>query len=109
MNFLAVFNPDGSPRPINVSAGQVFLVLFVTGLRNAPAANPNDANGVAEAVTAMVQNTTATVTFAGPAPGLAGVDQVNLMLAPQLAGAGVVNVRLTAGGYMSNNTTIRIQ
>jgi uncharacterized protein (TIGR03437 family) len=109
VNFLAAFNPDGSPRPINVSAGQVFLVLFVTGLRNAPAANPNDGNGVAEAVTAMVQNTNATVTFAGPAPGLAGVDQVNLMLSPQLAGAGLVNVRLTAGGYASNNVTIRIQ
>jgi uncharacterized protein (TIGR03437 family) len=109
--FLPVFNPDGSPR--SVSAGTAnspnFLILFTTGLRNAPAANPNDQNGVAEAVTAMVRDTTATVTFAGPAPGFAGLDQVNLIIPPQLAGAGQVNLKLTAGGYTSNTVTIRIQ
>lgn len=106
-----VFNPDGSPRPVSVgtAAAPNFLVLFVTGLRNVPAANPNDQNGVAEAVTATIGTTRATVTFAGPAPGLVGVDQVNLILPPQLAGAGLVNVSLAAGAYTSNPVSIRMQ
>ncbi|MGH9842400.1 MAG: DUF4394 domain-containing protein [Blastocatellia bacterium] len=109
--FLAVFNPDGSPAPLSAgtAAAPNFLVLFTTGLRNVPAANPNDQNGVAESVTAMVGTANATVSFAGPAPGLVGVDQVNLIIPPQLAGAGVVNVRLTAGTFASNTVSIRIQ
>jgi len=109
--FLPVFNPDGSPRTVSAgtAAAPNFLVLFVTGLRNVQAANPNDQNGVAEAVTAMVGTANATVSFAGPAPGLVAVDQVNLILPPQLAGAGVVNVKLTAGAYASNTVSIRIQ
>jgi uncharacterized protein (TIGR03437 family) len=109
VTFQAAFNPDGSPRPINVSGAPIYLMLFVTGLRNTPAANPNDLNGVAEAVTVTIQNTNATVTFAGPAPGWAGLDQINLALPAQLAGAGLVNVKVTAGGYTSNTVTIRIQ
>jgi uncharacterized protein (TIGR03437 family) len=109
--FLAVANPDGTPRPLSAgtAAAPNFLVLFVTGLRNVPAANPNDANGVAEAVSAMVGAANATVTFAGPAPGLIGVDQVNIIIPPSLAGGGLVNVKLTAGGYTTNSVTIRIQ
>ncbi len=111
VNFQPVFNPDGSPRAVSAgSAGTPnFLVLFTTGLRNTPAANPMDTNGIAEAVTVMVGSASAMVTFAGPAPGLVGVDQVNLMIPPQLAGAGVVNVTLTAGTFTSNTVQIRIQ
>jgi uncharacterized protein (TIGR03437 family) len=110
-SFLPVFNPDGTPAPISAGTTQTpnFLVLFVTGLRNVPATNPNDQNGVAESVTATIGTATATVSFAGPAPGLNGVDQVNMIIPPQLAGMGAVNVRLTAGGYTTNAVTVRIQ
>jgi uncharacterized protein (TIGR03437 family) len=37
------------------------------------------------------------------------VDQVNMIIPPQLAGMGAVNVRLTAGGYTTNAVTVRIQ
>ncbi|MGH9842399.1 MAG: DUF4394 domain-containing protein, partial [Blastocatellia bacterium] len=109
--FVPAFNPDGSPAPLGAGTTTTpnFLVLFATGLRNVPAANPNDQNGVAEAVTATIGAANAQVSFAGPAPGLAGVDQLNIQIPPQLAGAGVVTVRLTAGGYTSNPVTIRIQ
>ncbi|MFN0087394.1 MAG: DUF4394 domain-containing protein [Blastocatellia bacterium] len=111
VNFQPVFNPDGAPRPISASTAStpVYLILFVTGLRNAPAANPNDANGVAEAVTATIGTTTLPVGWAGPVAGLSGLDQVNIMLPPQLSGAGLVNVKLSAGGYGSNSASIRIQ
>lgn len=111
VNFQPVFNPDGAPRTISAGAAStpVYLVLFVTGLRNAPAANPNDANGVAEAVTATIGTTTLPVAWAGPVAGLSGLDQVNIMLPPSLAGAGLVNVKLSAGGYGSNMASIRIQ
>ena len=111
VNFQPVFNPDGAPRSLNASTAttSVYLVLFVTGLRNAPAANPNDANGIAEAVTATFGSTTLPVGWAGPVAGLSGLDQVNIMLPPQLAGAGLVNIRLSAGGYGSNTVTIRVQ
>jgi uncharacterized protein (TIGR03437 family) len=108
--FQPVMNPDGSERP--VSAGTpgrpTFLILFTTGLRNAPAANPNDANGVAEAVTVTIKGVNANVTFAGPAPGFAGLDQVNLIVPPELAGSGTVEIRITVAGKVSNVVTVRI-
>jgi uncharacterized protein (TIGR03437 family) len=103
-------NPDGTEK--EVSAGTVanpnILVLYTTGLRNTPAANPNDGNGVAEAVSVKIQGVPATVLFAGPAPGFIGLDQVNAIIPPELAGLGSVNVRLRANNRDSNIVTIRI-
>jgi uncharacterized protein (TIGR03437 family) len=110
VNFQPVFNPDGSERPVGAGTRDrpAFLVLFTTGLRHAPAANPNDANGVAEAVTITAGSVNATAAFAGPAPGFIGLDQVNVVIPPELAGAGVVQIRLTAAGKASNPVTVRI-
>ncbi len=85
-----------------------FLILYTTGLRNAPSDNPNDGNGMAEAVNATIQDRTATVTWAGPAPGFSGADQVNLIIPTELAGAGSVPIRLTAAGRTSNVVSVRI-
>ncbi len=108
--FQPVLNPDGSERAINAGTRDrpTFLALFTTGLRNAPAANPNDGNGVAEAVTVTIKGVNATATFAGPAPGFAGLDQVNLIIPPELAGSGSVEIRITVGGRVSNVVTVRI-
>jgi len=104
------FKPDGTEN--EVSAGTKdqpnVLVLYTTGLRNTPAANPTDGNGVAEAVTLTIQGVPATVLFAGPAPGLVGVDQVNAIIPPELAGLGSVNVRIRAANRNSNIVTIRL-
>lgn len=109
VNFQFTFNPDGSEREVSAGTRERpnFLVIFVTGLRNAPAANPNDANGVAEAVTATIQGVPATVLYAGRG-GFAGQDQVNLVIPPELSGLGTVRVRLVVAGRVSNHTTIRI-
>lgn len=109
VNFTLTFNPDGSER--EVSAGTPnqpnALILYATGLRTAPAANPNDANGVAEAVTATIQGVPARVDYAG-ASGFAGLDQVNLIIPPGLAGLGLVRVRLIVAGRVSNVVTLRL-
>lgn len=104
------FKPDGTEA--DVSAGTVaqpnVLVLYVTGIRNTPAANPNDTNGVAESVICRIQGVPATVLYAGPAPGFVGLDQVNVIIPPELAGLGSVNIRLTANSRESNTVTIRL-
>ncbi len=110
INYVSLINPNGTERAIDPGTAQRpnYLVLFTTGLRNTPAANPNDANGVAEAVTATIQGVTATVTYAGRHPDFEGLDQVNIIIPPQLAGAGQVNVRLSANGQVSNTATFTI-
>jgi uncharacterized protein (TIGR03437 family) len=110
VNFLSLLNNDGTKRAVDPGTAQRpnFLVLFTTGLRNTPAANPTDQNGVAEAVTATIQGQTATVTFAGRHPDFEGLDQVNIMIPPQLAGAGQVTLTLTANGQTSNAVTFRV-
>lgn len=110
INFVSLVNPDGTERPVDPGTAQRpnFLVLFATGLRNAPAANPTDQNGVAEAVTATIQGMSATVTFAGRHPDFEGLDQINIMIPPQLAGAGQVNLSLMVNGQTANTVTFRI-
>ncbi|HZS06001.1 MAG TPA: DUF4394 domain-containing protein [Blastocatellia bacterium] len=110
ITYTPVFNPDGSEREVSpgTAARPNFLILYGTGFRRTTALNPNDGNGVAEAVTATIQGIPATVTYAGAAPGFSGLDQINVVIPPQLAGAGSVKVRLSAGGKPSNTVTIRI-
>jgi uncharacterized protein (TIGR03437 family) len=107
---IPIVNADFSPRELNPGTRErpVFLVLFGTGWRYTPAANPNDANGVAEAISATVQGVPATVVYAGAAPGLIGVDQINLIVPPELAGLGTVRLRVVAAGRATNPTSVRI-
>lgn len=95
--FTPVFNPDLSERVVDAGTAQRrnVLVLYVTGVRNVPAQNPNDGNGVAEAVKVTLQGVPLTLLFAGPAPGLAGVDQINAYLPPEAAGLGSVDLEVS--------------
>jgi uncharacterized protein (TIGR03437 family) len=116
-------NPDATPRDIVLESGPgarpTYLILYATGLRNAPAATPNDENGVAEAVRVTVQGVPATVAYAGPqgagAPGsFIGLDQINLIIPPELRGLGTVEIEISVlnqGGTVitrSNVTTIKL-
>jgi uncharacterized protein (TIGR03437 family) len=109
ITFQPVVNPDLSERviPVGTAASPTYLVLYTTGLRNVQAANPNDSNGVAEAVTVTIKGANATTLFAGPAPGFVALDQVNVLLPTSLAGAGSVTVTITAGGKVSNITSLK--
>jgi uncharacterized protein (TIGR03437 family) len=88
-------------NPVNLGAAtdQVTLALFGTGLASVGTAN----------VTATVNGVKATVTYAGPQGGEPGFDQVNLILPTSLAGAGNVNVQITAAGVAANPVQVTIQ
>ncbi|MGE0133004.1 MAG: DUF4394 domain-containing protein [Blastocatellales bacterium] len=110
VSFQPLINPGGAERPVDpgTRAKPTYLVLFGTGIRSARADNPNDANGVAEAVTATIQGVPATVAFAGKHPDFEGVDQVNVVLPPELSGFGRVRLRLVVNGQPSNFVTFTV-
>ena len=99
--------------PQNVSSDKGTRVsLFGTGFRNAvssalPGTNYStillalitDANG---------RTVPVSVEYAGPAPGLGGIDQVNVALPAELDGAGVVFFTLIAGSIKSNIVSLDI-
>ncbi|HTQ54942.1 MAG TPA: SBBP repeat-containing protein [Bryobacteraceae bacterium] len=93
---------DGSVVALPVSLGssneQVYLEIYGTGLRSA------------KSVTATVGSLTVPVLYAGPAPGWAGEDQVNIGPLPQaLAGQGSLNIVVAADGQQANVVTVTIQ
>src|SRR5215510_12350447 len=98
-------NPDGSERPIPAgsAASPTFLVMFVTGLINTPGLNPNDPRVV---TVTFNGGTNAALSYAGPSTFL-GVQQLNVVVPPSMAGNSV-NIRVTAGGGVSNAVTAKI-
>jgi len=96
-----------TPTPISLgsSTDEAVLILFGTGIRGA--------GGTAN-VSVVLGNTEGTVMYAGAQGGGSpdsyyGLDQVNVLLPRSLAGAGTVNVVLTAGGQTANTVTVDIQ
>ena len=91
----------GVPLDLGAEGDQVFLTLFGTGIRGA---------GGAEAVQATIGGSDVPVLSAGAQDGWAGLDQVEIGPLPRsLAGAGEVNVVVTAAGVTSNTVTIMIE
>jgi uncharacterized protein (TIGR03437 family) len=74
---------------------RTILAVYATGIRYA-------ANVGASVTDASGNTYNLTVVFAGPAPGYFGLDQVNIVLPPDLDGTGVVSLFLTADGSTSN-------
>jgi uncharacterized protein (TIGR03437 family) len=89
---LTLKNGVYTPVPIDVTSGQTYLILFGTGIRN----------GVGFQATSSAQEIGA-VLYAGPQPSFQGLDQVNLLLPPTLAGSGCINV-LVASETLASNT-----
>jgi uncharacterized protein (TIGR03437 family) len=89
-----------SANPINLgsSTDQAYLILYGTGFDTVGTSN----------VMATVNGVNAPVLYAGPG-GSAGLDQVNILLPASLAGAGNVNVQLTAAGVAANPVQVTIQ
>ena len=98
-------NQDGSQtivsstHPISLAAGgQVYLVLYGTGLRHA------------KSVTATVKGAGVPVVYFGAQAGSDGLDQINVGPLPaNLAGAGVVKLVIVADGQAANTVTLNIQ
>jgi uncharacterized protein (TIGR03437 family) len=86
--------------PVNLSPStdQFYLTLFGTGIR-----------GAGSNVTVAINGIDAAVAYAGPQGAIPGLDQVNVLLPPQLAGSGTVNIVLTAASRAANVVNIAIQ
>jgi uncharacterized protein (TIGR03437 family) len=86
------------PLPINVSAGQVYLEIFGTGIRNA------------KSVTATIGGHSVPVLSAGSQGVFIGLDQVNIGPLPSsLKGSGPTNIALTADGEAANTVNVTFQ
>jgi uncharacterized protein (TIGR03437 family) len=89
-----------SPVAIPLSTGtQVYLVLFGTGIRGAGTSR----------VSVTIGGVAATVEYAGPQGQYSALDQVNVLVPPSLAGAGEVQLILTANGITANPVTVQFQ
>lgn len=86
---------NAQPLPLRVSeAGEPnFLILYVTGLNS-------------RRPIAVIDGLEYPVAFAGPAPGLVGVEQVNVRLGDGFADKGLVTLQLKAGNQWSNLTWV---
>ncbi|MFM8395819.1 MAG: hypothetical protein ACKOB4_18025, partial [Acidobacteriota bacterium] len=95
-----VSNPDGSAKDLDAGTVQQpnYLVLFGTGLRLAGQAN----------VKVTVQGVPAQVIYAGKVDQFVGLDQLNVIIPPELAGFGTVQVKVTAGAKTSNTVSIKL-
>jgi uncharacterized protein (TIGR03437 family) len=105
-SFESIAQLDGQnrfvPAPIDLGppGEQVYLILFGTGLRGFSAP---------PGVTAKIGGLDATVTYAGPVDGFAGLDQINVFLPRDLIGRGEVEVVLTADNSAANMVKINIR
>ncbi|HWQ35967.1 MAG TPA: pre-peptidase C-terminal domain-containing protein [Blastocatellia bacterium] len=102
------------PATITRAAGdQLFLVLFGTGLRNAPNADNNSDNGVAESVQVTFGGTSAPVLYAAAAPGYVGLDQVNVQIPNGVSGSSVTVIMKVNNGQgtlvQANPVTVALQ
>ncbi len=88
--------------PIDLSAAneQVFLILFGTGCRLRSALS---------AISVAIGGAASEVLFAGPVPGLSGLDQINIRLSPALAGRGEVDLVMTVDGRQANVVRVHVR
>ncbi len=95
--FLVQTPENGQGNPADT---RTRIAVYGTGLR------------YADSVTAQAHGTAGnyplTVEYAGAAPGYFGLDQVNLVLPPDLDGAGTVSLSLAADGSAANVVTLQV-
>jgi len=91
------------PAPIDVSQPntEVYLIIYGTGLRGHSSA--------ANSVTVTADGVNLNVAYAGAQPQYPGLDQINVLLPPSLAGAGDVMIQVTVDGQAANPGHVTIQ
>jgi uncharacterized protein (TIGR03437 family) len=88
-----------NPISVGGATDQAYLILFGTGLQAAGTSG----------VTVTVGGVGCVVAYAGVQGSFTGLDQVNVLLPPSLAGKGNVTVQLTANGIAANPVNLTIQ
>jgi len=87
-----------TPIDLGPASEQVFLMLYGTGLRF---------HRGLSAVSVKIGEAEAEVTYVGPAPGFAGLDQVNALVPRSLSGE--VEVVVTVDGRAANIVKVRLR
>jgi hypothetical protein len=77
------------------------IAVYCTGIRHADSVTAQVLDSLGNQISLRVE-------FAGAAPGFFGLDQVNLLLPPDLDGAGTVSLTLTADGRTANVVTFQM-
>jgi uncharacterized protein (TIGR03437 family) len=97
---------NGTPFDAKQANGEPNIIaVFGTGL----GADVTDGGGNLNAeVTARIDGNPATLHYAGPAPGLVGVNQFNVVLPANIT-SGTHTLTFTRGGVTSNTTTLAIR
>ena len=93
---------SGQPVHADLDAGTkqkpTFLVLYASGVRGAPDTVANDPvaglKNVAESCKVTIQGVPARVDYAGRQPDFFGLDQINVVIPPELSGLGILIVRI---------------
>ncbi len=100
-NVYSVVSGQIVSQPVDIGSGsdQAYLVLYGTGLRNAGTSG----------VTVKINGSPVQVLYAGTQGGFAGLDQINVLLPPSLAGAGVVTIAVQANGIAANSVNITVK
>ena len=93
-NGAVVANPIVMANP-----GNTYLVLYGSGI----------SGGGTGLTSATINGQSATVTYAGPSGGGNGIDQVNILVPPKLAGAGWGNVQVASEAVASNSVQVSIK
>ncbi len=101
------------PVAIRRQAGErLFLVLYGTGMHGGEDIDGNASNGMAENVQVTIGNVSANVTYAGPAPGYEGLNQLNIELPPDASGANITVLVKASDGegkvLRANGVTISV-
>ncbi|MEP7273853.1 MAG: Ig-like domain-containing protein, partial [Acidobacteriota bacterium] len=98
------------PKAINLgpTGERVFLILYLTGLRNAPNTDGNAANGSAENVNVLLGGVLQRPLYAGPQGSFAGLDQINLeiprtLLDASIAGSKLLEISVKVDGFSDSN------
>nr|MCU0227763.1 hypothetical protein [Bryobacterales bacterium] len=83
-------------QPPTTPNGELYLVLFGTGIRYRTTAPTVDIGGVP-----------ATVVYSGPQGEFVGLDQVNILVPKSLLGTGLQDLRLRVGNQQANVVQVR--
>lgn len=92
--------PVTAPIDLGPPGDLVFLILYLSGIRNAPDTN-RDGN-VNESVRVILGGSSLQPEYAGASPDLPGADQINLILPRTLIGRGQVSLSVSSDGKASN-------